>query len=163
MVPPSKAPYRLNQKELKLKKKLNNLLDRGYIWQNKSPYGAPILFVDKKIGKLRMCIYYHAFNKITIKNNYFLPHINDLLHQLNKAEYFSWIDLKSKYYQIHIIDEDVENIVMRTKYGLYEFQMMPFGLCNAPLMFTTLMNSIFHEKLDKFMIIYIDDIFVYSR
>jgi hypothetical protein len=109
LAPPSKAPNKLNQKELeKLKKQLNNLFNQQYIWQSKSPYGAHVLFVDKKDGKLKMCVNYHAFNKITIKNNYHLPCIDNLLNQLNGVKYFSRIDLKSRHYQIHIMDEDIE-------------------------------------------------------
>jgi hypothetical protein len=102
--------------------------------------------VDKKDDKLRMCIDCHALNKIMIKNNYLMPHIDDMLDQFNGAKYFSKIDLKLGYYQICIIDEDVEKTTMRTRYGSCEFFMMSFGLCNASSTFTTLMNSIFHEK-----------------
>ena len=162
--PPSKAPYRLNQKELmELKKQLNDLLARGYIRPSKSPYGAPVLFVDKKDGKLRMCIDYRALNKVTIKNNYPLPRIDDLFDRLAGAKYFSRIDLKSGYYQIRIADGDVEKTACRTRYGSYEFLVMPFGLCNAPSTFTTLMNTIFREEMDDFVIIYIDDILVFSK
>ena len=162
--PPSKAPYRLNQKELlELKKQLNDLLSRGYIRPSKSPYGAPVLFVDKKDGKLRMCIDYRALNKVTIKNNYPLPRIDDLFDRLAGAKYFSRIDLKSGYYQIRIADGDIEKTACRTRYGSYEFLVMPFGLCNAPSTFTTLMNTIFREEMDDFVIVYIDDILVYSK
>jgi hypothetical protein len=119
--------------------------------------------VDKKDDKLRMYIDYHALNKIMINNNYLLPHIDNMLDQFNGSKYFSRIDFKFKTYQIRITNEDVEKTTMRTKYGSCEFLMVPFGLCNAPLMFTTLMDSIFHEKLNKFVIIYIDDILVYSK
>jgi hypothetical protein len=111
---------------------------------------------------LKMCIDYYALNKIKIKYNNPLPRIDDLLNWFNGAKYFSQIDLKSGYYQICIVNEDVEKTTMRNIYGSYEFMVMPFGLCNTALTFTTFMNSIFHEKLDKFMIIYIDDILVYS-
>lgn len=162
--PPSKAPYRLNQKELmELKKQLNDLLERGYVRPSKSPYGAPVLFVDKKDGKLRMCIDYRALNKVTIKNNYPLPRIDDLFDRLAGAKYFSRIDLKSGYYQIRIADADVEKTACRTRYGSYEFLVMPFGLCNAPSTFTTLMNTIFREEMDDFVIVYIDDILVFSK
>ena len=162
--PPSKAPYRLNQKELlELKKQLNDLLSRGYIRPSKSPYGAPVLFVDKKDGKLRMCIDYRALNKVTIKNNYPLSRIDDLFDRLAGAEFFSRIDLKSGYYQIRIANEDVEKTACCTRYGSYEFLVMPFGLCNAPSTFTTLMNTIFSEEMDDFVIGYIDDILVYSK
>jgi hypothetical protein len=155
LAPLSKAPYRLNQKELKqFKRQLNDFFSRRYIWQSKSLYGAPILFIDKKDGKLKICNDYCALNKITIKNNYLLPHINDILDQLNEAKYFSQIDFKLGYYQILITNEDVEKIAMRTKYGFYEFLVMSSRLCNVPSMFTTFMNSIFHEKLNKFVIIY---------
>jgi hypothetical protein len=95
-----------------------------------------------------MCIDYRALNKIIIKNNYPLPHIDDLLDRLNGAKYFIWIDLKSRYYHIYIMDEDVGKTIMMTKYGSYEFLMMPFWLCNAPSKFMILMNFIFHEMLD---------------
>ncbi len=102
-------------------------------------------------------------NKITIQNNYLLPPIDDLLDRLNGVQYFSQIDFKFGYYKIHIANKDVEKSVMRTKYGLYEFLVMALGLCNASLMFMTHMNSIFHKKLDEFMITYIDDILMYSK
>jgi hypothetical protein len=162
--PPSKAPNRLNQKELlKLNNQLNDLLSRGYIRPSKSPYGPPVLFVDKKYGKLHMCIDYRALNKVNIKNNYPLPRIDDLFDRLSGAKYFSRIDLKSGYYQIRIANEDVEKTVCRTRYGSYEFLVMSFGLCNAPSTFTTLMNTVFQEEIDDFVIIYIDDILVYSK
>jgi hypothetical protein len=107
---------------------------------------APFLFVDKK-DKLRMCINYCALNKITIKNNYPLLHIDDLLDWFNGVQYFNQIDLKLGYYQIRFVEEDVEKTIMKTKYGLHEFLVMPFNLCNALSTFTTFMNSIFHEKL----------------
>jgi len=134
-----------------------------YIRPSKSPYGLPILFLDKKDGKLHMCIDYHTLNKITIKNNYTLPQIHDLFDNLNGACYFSRINLKSNYCQIRVKKADVEKMVMKTRYSSYKFLVMSFELCNAPSTFTTLMNSIFHKKLDEFMIIYIDDILVYSK
>ena len=131
--PPSKAPYLLNEKELlDLKKQLNDLLSRGYIRPSKSSYGAQVFFVDKKDGKLRMCIDYRALNKVTIKNNYPLPWIDNLFDRLAGAKYFSRIDLKSGYYQIQIGDGDVEKTACHIRYGSNEFLMMPFGLCNVP-------------------------------
>jgi hypothetical protein len=162
--PPSKAPYRLDQRELvELKKQLRELSSKGYICQSKSPYGAPVLFVEKKDGKLRMCVDYRALNKVTIKNNYPLPQIDDLFDRLAGAKYFSRIALKSGYYQICIAEDDTEKTAYRTRYGSYEFLVMPFGLCNAPSTFTTLMNTVFHEQMDEFVIVYIDDILVYSK
>lgn len=129
---PSKAPYWLNQREWKeLKKQLNELLSKGYICKSKSPYGAPVLFVDKKDGKLCMCVDYRALNKITIENNYPLPRIDDLFDRLAGAVYFSRIDLKSGYYQIQIALGDIEKTTCRTRCRSYEFLVMPFGLCNA--------------------------------
>jgi hypothetical protein len=112
----------------------------------------------KKDKKLHMCIDYHALNTITIKNNYPLPRIDDPFDHLNGASYFSRIDLKSNYYQIHVEEADVGKIAMKTRYDFYELLVFPFELCNVSFTFTTLMNSIFHEKLDEFVIIYIDDI-----
>jgi len=128
---------------------------------SKLPYGLSVLFVDIKDEKFSMCINYHALNKITIKNNYPLPRIEDLFDHLNAAYYFNRIDLKSNYYQICVKNVDVEKMAMRTRYGSYEFLIMQFELCNAQSTFTTFMNSIFHEKLNKSIIINIDDIFMY--
>jgi len=135
----------------------------GDIRLSNLPYGSLVLFMDKKDKKLCMCIDYHALNKITIKNNYPLPQIDDLFDSLNGVCYFSCINLKLDYYQICMEEVDVEKTTMKTKYSSYEFLVMPFGLCNALSTFTTLMNSIFHKKLDEFMSIYIDDMLVYSK
>ena len=159
--PPSKAPYRLNQKELEeLKSQLDELLAKGYIRQSKSPYGAPVLFVDKKDEKLRLCVDYRALNKVTVKNLYPLPRIDDLFDRLAGAKYFSRIDLRRGYHQIRIAQGDEEKTACWTRYGSFEFLVMPFGLCNAP---ATFMNNSFYEYLDDFVIIYIDDILVYSK
>ena len=120
-------------------------------------------FVDKKDEKLRLCVDYRALNKVTVKNSYPLPLIDDLFDQLAEAENFSRIDLRSGYHQIRIAQGDEEKTAYQTRYGSFELLVMPFGLCNAPATFTTLINNIFHEYLDDFMIIYIDDILVYSK
>jgi len=163
VAPPAKAPYRMSHEELKeLKVQLEELLVKGYIKPSKSPYGAPILFVHKKDGTLRMCVDYKAFNKATVKNRYPLPRIDDLFYHLLGTKVFSRIDLRSRYYQIQIAEGDEEKTAYHTRYGSYEFLVMPFGLTNAPATFCTLMNDIFREWLDDFVAVYIDDILIYS-
>ena len=142
---------------------MDKLLAKGYIRQSKSPYGAPVLFVDKKDGKLRLCVDYRALNKVTVKNSYPLPRIDDLFDRLAGAKYFSRIDFRLGYDQIRIAQGDEEKTTCRTRYGSFEFLVMPFGLCNAPATFMTLMNNIFHEYLDDFVVIYINDILVYLK
>ncbi len=163
VAPPTKAPYRMNHEELKeLKVQLEELLAKGYIKPNKSPYGAPFLFVHKKDGTLRMCVDYRALNKATVKNRYSLPRIDDLFDRLSGAKVFNKIDLRLGYYQIRIVEGDEEKTACRTRYGSYEFLVMPFGLTNAPVTFCTLMNDIFREWLDDFVVVYIDDILIYN-
>ncbi len=164
VAPPTKAPYRMNHEELReLKVQLEELLAKGYIKPNKSPYGALVLFVHKKDGILRMCVDYKALNKVTVKNRYPLLRIDDLFDQLSGAKVFSRIDLRSEYYQIQIAQGDEEKTAYRTRYGSYEFLVMPFGLTNAPATFCTLMNDIFREWLNDFVVVYIDDILVYNN
>jgi hypothetical protein len=164
VAPPAKAPYRMNYEELReLKVQLEELLAKGYIKPNKSPYGAPVLFVHKKDGTLRMCVDYRALNKVTVKNQYPLPQIDDLFDRLSGAKMFSRIDLRFGYYQIRIAQGDEENTACRTRYGSYEFLVMPFGLTNAPATFCTLMNDIFREWLDDFVVVCINNILVYSN
>jgi hypothetical protein len=153
----------MSHEELKeLKVQLEKLLAKGYIKPNKSPYGAPVLFVHKKDGTLKMCVDYRALNKATVKNRYPLPRINDLFDRLSGAKVFSRIYLRSGYYQIQIAEGDEEKIACRTRYGSYEFLVMPFGLTNAPVTFCTLMNDIFREWLDDVVVVYINDILIYS-
>jgi hypothetical protein len=153
----------MSHEELKeLKVRLEELLAKGYIKPNKSPYGAPVLFVHKKDGTLRMCVDYRALNKATLKNRHPLPHIDDLFDRLSGAKVFSRIDLRSRYYQIMIKEGDEEKTTCRTRYGSYEFMVMPFGLTNAPATFYILMNDIFRQWLDDFVVVYIDDILIYS-
>ncbi|KAM0999125.1 hypothetical protein FF1_005867 [Malus domestica] len=161
---PSKLPYRISPPELEeLRKQLNELLNAGYIQPSKSSYGAPVLFQRKKEGSLRLCIDYRALNKITIKNKYPLPLIADLFDQLGEARYFTKLDLRSGYYQVRIAPGDESKTTMVTIYGSFEYKVMPFGLTNAPATFCTLMNKVFHPYLDKFVVVYIDDIVVYSK
>ncbi|KAL5570640.1 hypothetical protein UlMin_027215 [Ulmus minor] len=162
--PISKAPYRMAPTELKeLKEQLQELLDKKFIRRSYSPWGAPVLFVKKKDGTLRMCIDYRELNKVTIKNKYPLPRIDDLFDQLQGAAIFSKIDLRSGYHELKIRESDVPKTAFRTRYGHYEFLVMPFGLTNAPAAFMDLMNRVFKEFLDKFVVIFIDDILIYSK
>jgi hypothetical protein len=162
--PISKAPYRMAPAELKeLKEQLEELLDKGFIRPSASPWGAPVLFVKKKDGSMRLCIDYRELNRVTIKNKYPLPRIDDLFDQLQGAQVFSKIDLRSGYHQLKIKSEDIPKTAFRTRYGHYEFLVMPFGLTNAPAVFMDLMNRVFHEYLDRFVIVFIDDILVYSK
>jgi hypothetical protein len=162
-VPISQSPYGMAPKELKeLKIQLQELLDKGFIQPSVSPWGAPVLFVKKKDGSLRLCIDYRQLNKITIKNKYPLPRIEDLFDQLRDAKVFSKIDLRSGYYQLRIKEGDVPKTAFRTRYGHYQFLVMPFGLTNAPAVFMDLMNRVFHPYLDKFVVVFIDDVLIYS-
>ncbi|KAF5477291.1 hypothetical protein F2P56_003941, partial [Juglans regia] len=139
--PVHKAPYRMAPAELKeLKTQLQELVDKGFIQPSSSPWGVPVLFVKKKDGTLRMCIDYRELNKVTIKNKYPLPRIDDLFDQLQGAAVFSKIDLRSGYHQLRIRDKDVPKTAFRTRYGHYEFKLMSFGLANAPAAFMDLMN-----------------------
>lgn len=162
--PISKAPYRMAPKELQeLKVQLQELLDKGFIRPSISPWGAPVLFVKKKDGTFRMCVDYRELNKLTIKNKYPLPRIEDLFDQLKGSRVFSKIDLRSGYHQLKVKESDVAKTAFRTRYGHYEFTVVPFGLSNAPGVFMDLMNRTFHSYLDRFVIVFIDDILVYSR
>ncbi|KAA3483913.1 DNA/RNA polymerases superfamily protein [Gossypium australe] len=158
------APYRMAPTELKeLKSQLQELTDRGFARPSFSPWGAPVLFVKKKDSTMRMCIDYRQLNKVTIKNKYLLPRIDDLFDQLKGAIVFSKIDLRSGYYQLRVKDSDILTTAFRTRYGHYEFLVMPFGLTNAPAVFMDLMNRIFRPYLDQFVVVFIDDILIYSR
>nr|GFA62824.1 putative reverse transcriptase domain-containing protein [Tanacetum cinerariifolium] len=162
--PISKAPYKMAPVELKeLKDQLQELLERGFIRPSVSPWGAPVLFVKKKDGSMRLCIDYRELNRITVRNRYPLSRIDDLFDQLQGAKFFSKINLRSCYHQLHVKDRDVSKTTFRTHYGHYEFLVMPFRLTNAPAIFMDLMNRIFYEYLDKFVIVFIDDILVYSK
>ncbi|KAH0758098.1 hypothetical protein KY290_021591 [Solanum tuberosum] len=150
--------------ELKgLKEQLKDLLEKGIIRQSVSPYGAPILFVRKKDGSLRMCIDYHQLNKVTIENKYPLPRIDDLFDQLQGATCFSKIDLKSGYHPLKVRECDIPKTTFKTRYGHYEFLVMSFGLTNAPAAFMDLMNRVFKPFLDMFVIVFIDGILIYWR
>ncbi|GKB60890.1 putative reverse transcriptase domain-containing protein [Tanacetum coccineum] len=162
--PVAHAPYRLTPSEMKeLSVQLQELLEKGFIRPSSSPWGAPVLFVKKKDGSFRMCIDYRELNKLTVKNRYPLPRIDDLFDQLQGSSVYSKMDLRSGYHQLRIKEEDILVTAFRTRYGHFEFQVMPFGLTNATAMFMDLMNRVCKPYLDKFFIVLIDDILVYSK
>nr|GEW00603.1 putative reverse transcriptase domain-containing protein [Tanacetum cinerariifolium] len=162
--PVARAPYRLAPSEMKeLTNQLQELYDKGFIRPSSSPWGAPVLFVKKKDGSFRMCIDYRELNKLTVKNCYPLPRIDDLFDQLQESSVYSKIDLRLGYYQLRVHEEDIPKTAFRTRYGHYEFQVMPFGLTNAPTVFIDLMNWVCKPYLDKFVIVFIDDILIYSK
>nr|GEY69067.1 putative reverse transcriptase domain-containing protein [Tanacetum cinerariifolium] len=162
--PISKAPYCMTPLELQeLKEKLHELLDCGFIRPSVSPWGAPVLFIKKKDGSMRLCIDYRELNRVTIQNRYPLPRIDILFIQLQGEKYFSKIDLRSGYHQLRVRYEDIPKTAFRIRYGHYEFLVMPFGLNNSLAVFMDLMNHVFHDYLDKFVVVFIDNILVYSK
>ncbi|GJZ51166.1 putative reverse transcriptase domain-containing protein [Tanacetum coccineum] len=164
VAPVARAPYSLAPSELQeLSTQLQELFDKGFIRLSSSHWGAPVLFVKKKDGSFRMCIEYRELNKMTVKNRYPLPRINDLFDQLQGSKVYSKIDLRFSYHQLIVREEDIPKTSFRTRYGHYEFQVMPFGLTNASAIFMDLMNRVWKSYLDKFVIVFIDDIFIYSK
>jgi hypothetical protein len=164
MPPPFKGIFRLSQMELReLKKQLDQLLIEGKISPSTSLYSALVLFVKKKDRILRIYIDYRALNSQTVKNRYALPRIDELLDCLYDAKIFTKLDLTSRYYQIAITPLDCYKTAFRTRYGHYEFNVMPFSLTNTLVTFQILMNEIFRDLLDVCVIVYLDDILVYSK
>jgi hypothetical protein len=162
--PPYRKSYLISPKEKEhLIKQITELLLKGWIQPSVSPYGAPVLFVRKKDGSLRMCVDYRALNNITIKNKYPLPRIDTLLDTLQGAKCFSTMDLHSGYHQIKLHPDDVPKTAFSTPSGHYEYLVIPMGLSNAPSTFQAVMNNVFRDMLDKFVLIYLDDILIYSR
>jgi hypothetical protein len=162
--PQSRPTFRLSASELaELKSQLEGLVKAGFVQPSKSPYGAPVLFVKKKDGTQRMCVDYRALNNITIKNSYPLPRVDELFDRLEGARYFSKIDLRSGYHQIRIDPDDVPKTAFRTRYGHFEFLVLPFGLTNAPGTFMHLMHQVFRQFLDDFVLVFLDDILIYSK
>jgi hypothetical protein len=160
----SKRPYKMSVEELKeLKKQLTELQEAGYIRPSSSPCGAPVLFVQKKYGSQRMCVDYRSLNDVTVKNKYPLPRIEDLFDQMRGVRVFSKIGLQSGYHQMKIRPSDIPKTAFSTRYGLYEFTVMSFGLTNAPAYFMNLMNKVFMEYLDRFVMVFFDDILIYSK
>jgi hypothetical protein len=162
--PPASRIYPLSGAQLaELRAQLQELLERGYIRPSSSPYGAPILFVPKKDGGWRLCIDYRALNKLTIRNQHPLPRIDEMFEQLCGSKLFTKLDLASGYHQIRMHENSIEKTAFKTKYGHYEFTVMPFGLTNAPATFQYVMNTVLAPYLDRFVLVYLDDILIYSK
>ncbi|GJU92831.1 putative reverse transcriptase domain-containing protein [Tanacetum coccineum] len=162
--PVARVPYSLAPSELQeLSTQLQELSDKGFIRPSSSHWGAPVLFVKKKDESFRMCIDYHELNKLTVKNRYPLPITDDLFDKLQGSRVYSKIDLRSGYHQLRVREEYIPKTPFRTRYGHYEFQVMPFGLTNAPAVFMDLMNWVCKPYMDKFVILFIDDILIYSK
>src|SRR5438876_3006174 len=162
--PVFRRPYKMSSNDLaEMKVQLQDLLDKGFIRPSSSPWGCSAMFVDKKDQTKRLVVDYRPLNEVTVKNKYPLPDINILFDQLSGAKVFSKIDLRSGYHQIKVREEDIPKTAFSTHYGLYEFLVMSFGLTNAPAFFIYLMNSVFMMELDVCVVVFIDDILVYSK
>lgn len=156
--------YRMSPAELEeVRRQLTDLMDKGWIRPSDSPFGAPILFVRKKDGSLRMCVDYRKLNLATRKNRTPLPLIDELLDVISGSTVWSKLDLAQGYHQMRVADQDTHKTAFRTRYGLFEFLVLPFGLTNAPAAFVTMMNKVLAPYLDKFVVVFIDDILVFSR
>ena len=156
--------YKLSPLELEeSKKQLTMLLENGYIQPSDSPYGSPVLFVLKTGGSLRMYVDYRWLNKKMVRNWYPLPLPEELFDRLRGAKVFSKLDLRSGYWQMPVRSEDVPKTAFRTRWGLFEFLVLPFGVTNAPAQFMNMMNDLLADYLDVFVLIFLDDILIYSR
>ena len=160
----SMTPYRMAPVKLQeLRVQLQGLLDKGFMKPSTSPWGAPVLFSKKKGKTLRLCIDYRQLNRVTIKNRYPLPRIDDLFDQLRGVRVYSKIDLRTGYHQLRVRDTDIPKTVFRTRYGHFEFRAMPFGSMNAPAAFMDLMHRVFQPYLDQFVVVFVDNILIYSQ
>ncbi|MCO5553915.1 hypothetical protein L7F22_007441 [Adiantum nelumboides] len=161
--PPNKPPYRVSQaQQEEIMRQVNELVEKGMVRPSSSPFCSPILLVHKKDGTYRMCVDYRALNKITIKNKFPVPRIEDLFDKLQGSTYFIRIDLKSGYHQIRIVNEDILKTAFRTTFGLYEYLVMPFGLTNAPATFNRMMERIFRPH-HNFTGVFFNDVVIYSK
>ena len=155
--------HRMASAELQeLKVQLQELLDKSFIRSSTSPWGAPVLFAKKKGKTLRLCIDYRQLNRVTVKNRYPLPRIDDLFDQLRGARVYSKIDLHTGYHQLRVREADILKTTFRMRYGHFKFIVMPFGLTNAPAAFMDLMHRVFQPYIDQFVIVFVDDILIYS-
>ena len=158
------TPHRMAPVELQeLKVQIQELLGKGFISPSTSPWGAPVLFAKKKDKTLHLCIDYRQLNRFTIKNRYPLPRIDDLFDQLRGARVYSKIDLRIGYHQLRVREADIPKTAFRTRYGHFEFTVMPFGLTNAPVASMDHMNRVFQPYLDQFVVVFVDDILIYSQ
>ena len=163
-LPISMTPHRMAPVELQeIKVQLQEFLDKGFIRPNTSPWGAPILFAKKNDKTLRLCINYRQLNRVMIKNLYPLPRIDDLFNQLRGARVYSKIDLRTDYHQLRVVEADIPKTAFRTRYRHFMFIMMPFRLTNAPEAFMDLMHRVFQPYSDQFVVVFVDDILIYSR
>ena len=158
------TPYRMAPVELQeLRVQLQELLDKRFIRPSTSPWGASVLFAKKKDKTLRLYIDYRQLNRVTIKNRYPLPRIDDLFDQLRGVRVYSKINLRTGYHQLRVRETYIPKTAFRTCYGHFEFMVMPFGLTNAPAAFMDLMHSVFQSYLDLFIVVFVDDILIYSQ
>ena len=163
-LPISMTPHRMVPVELQeLKVHIQDLLDMGFIRPSTSPWGTPVLFVKKKDKTLRLCIDYRLLNRVSIKNRYPLPRIDDFFYQLRRAQVYSKIDLCTGYHQLRVREADIPKIAFKTWYGHFEFTLMHLGLTNAPVAFMDLMHRVFQPYLDQFIVVFVDDILIYSQ
>ena len=160
----SMTPHRMTPVELQeLRVQLHELLDKGFIRPSTSPWGAPVLFAKKKDKTLRLSIDFRQLNRVTVKNRYPLPRIDDLLDQLRGVQVYSKKDLRTGYHQLRVRETDIPKTTFKTRYGHFEFTVMPHGLTNAPTAFMDLMHRVFQPYLDQFVVVFVDDILIYSQ